>query len=188
MRFQIWLTLLVPSEPRQSFADKIQGITDKLQSLSYSKSHHSAGGGAGAGDSSNGSCSEPKSKSGACSVHPMVTVTPSPLAGMLLQSSSARSTDSSPSHSHSHSHSQMSRNSSRKSNNSVNCKLDGEFYIRTYSMYRLNSIMHFNSLRFKTPCSQILLFGSVDVKSATERCRLLFIAVGSWPTRRQTRV
>lgn len=37
---------------------------------------------------------------------------------------SRRSADSSPSHSHSHS--QMSRNSSRKSNNSVNCKLDGK--------------------------------------------------------------
>lgn len=54
----------------------------------------------------------------------MVTVTPSPLAG-ILQPTSMRSVDSSPSHSHSFSHSQMSRNSSRKSNNSVNCKLDG---------------------------------------------------------------
>lgn len=54
----------------------------------------------------------------------MVTVTPSPLAG-ILQPTSVRSVDSSPSHSHSFSHSQMSRNSSRKSNNSVNCKLDG---------------------------------------------------------------
>ena len=63
---------------------------------------------------------------GAGSVHPMVTVTPSPLAGGILQPTSVRSTDSSPSHSHSYSHSQMSRNSSRKSNNSVNCKLDGK--------------------------------------------------------------
>lgn len=54
----------------------------------------------------------------------MVTVTPSPLGGQ-MQSTSIRSAETSPSHSHSHSHSQMSRNSSRKSNNSVNCKLDG---------------------------------------------------------------
>lgn len=48
----------VPSEPRQSFVNKIHGITDKLQSLSYSMSH---GGGS---DSVNGSCSDQKSKSG----------------------------------------------------------------------------------------------------------------------------
>lgn len=60
------------------------------------------------------------------SVHPMVTVTPSPLAGLALQPPPRRSAESSPSHSHSHSHSQMSRNSSRKSNNSVNCKIDGK--------------------------------------------------------------
>lgn len=64
----------------------------------------------------------------------MLTVTPSPLAG-ILQPTTVRSADSSPSHSHSYSHSQMSRNSSRKSNNSVNCKLDGmyqEFYLLPY--------------------------------------------------------
>lgn len=62
------------------------------------------------------------------SVHPMVTVTPSPLAaGPILQPPpTRRSAESSPSHSHSHSHSQMSRNSSRKSNNSVNCRIDGK--------------------------------------------------------------
>lgn len=58
----------------------------------------------------------------------MVTVTPSPLGGApgsALQPC-RRSADSSPSHSHSHSHSQISRNSSRKSNNSVtNCKIEG---------------------------------------------------------------
>lgn len=53
-------------------------------------------------------------------IHPLVMVTPSPLAA-----ANRPSTDSSPTHSHSHSHSQMSRNSSRKSNNSLNCKLDG---------------------------------------------------------------
>lgn len=57
----------------------------------------------------------------------MVTVTPSPLAaGPVLQPPTRRSAESSPSHSHSHSHSQMSRNSSRKSNNSVNCRIDGK--------------------------------------------------------------
>ena len=103
-------------------------------------------------------------------VHPMVTVTPSPMAAFQTttavpttitttggstaiggdinnannpQNASAsnvagigisgaattntrRSTDSSPSHSQTN-HSQMSRNSSKKSNNSVNCKIDGKW-------------------------------------------------------------
>lgn len=53
----------------------------------------------------------------------LVTVTPSPLAA-----SCRRSADSSPSHSHSHSHSQISRNSSRKSNNSLNCRIEGRYF------------------------------------------------------------
>lgn len=55
-------------------------------------------------------------------IHPLVTVTPSPLAA-----ATRPSIECSPTHSHSHSHSQMSRNSSRKSNNSLNCKLDGTY-------------------------------------------------------------
>ncbi|XP_062542588.1 diacylglycerol kinase 1 [Armigeres subalbatus] len=56
----------------------------------------------------------------------MLTVTPSPMGGStsILPAPFRRSADSSPSHSHSHSHSQMSRNSSRKSNNSVNCRIE----------------------------------------------------------------
>ncbi|CAO1319154.1 unnamed protein product [Diamesa hyperborea] len=80
-----------------SFVDKIHGLTDKLQALSH-LGHDSI-------ESSRGKS--------------VVTVTPSPLA-----SSCRRSADSSPSHSHSHSHSQISRNSSRKSNNSLNCRIE----------------------------------------------------------------
>lgn len=97
------------SEARHTFVEKIHGITDKLHSLSGHLTHD-------------------PSKTG--SVHPMVTVTPSPLASgpSIFQSSAAarRSVDSSPSHSQAN-HSQMSRNSSKKSNNSVNCKIDSEY-------------------------------------------------------------
>ncbi|KAH8258152.1 hypothetical protein KR038_007010 [Drosophila bunnanda] len=96
------------AQARSSFVDKIHGITDKL--------HHSLG----------GHLSHDPSKTG--SVHPMLTVTPSPLASgpSMFQASNParRSVDSSPSHSATN-HSQMSRNSSKKSNNSVNCKIDG---------------------------------------------------------------
>ncbi|CAD7076861.1 unnamed protein product [Hermetia illucens] len=98
----------VPSEPRQSFVEKIHGITDKIQSFGHGLGHDSS--------------SEMKSKTG--TIHPMVTVTPSPLGGPSVLQTSRRSADSSPSHSHSHSHSQMSRNSSKKSNNSVNCRIE----------------------------------------------------------------
>ncbi len=50
--------------------------------------------------------------------HPLVTVTPSPLAQI-----NRPSAESSPSHSYTHS--QISRNSSRKSNNSLTFKIDG---------------------------------------------------------------
>lgn len=80
------------------------------------------------------------------SVHPMVTVTPSPLAGP-LQPSSVRSTDSSPSHSHSHSHSQMSRNSSRKSNNSVNCKLDSKYETLLQHSFHFFTLMEKNKIK-----------------------------------------
>ncbi|EDW46833.1 GM20749 [Drosophila sechellia] len=97
------------AQARSSFVDKIHGITDKL--------HHSLG----------GHLSHDPSKTG--SVHPMLTVTPSPLASgpSMFQASNParRSVDSSPSHSATN-HSQMSRNSSKKSSNSVNCKIDGE--------------------------------------------------------------
>ncbi|XP_052859614.1 diacylglycerol kinase 1 [Anopheles cruzii] len=94
---------------RNSFVERIQGLTDKLQSLGHLGHEPSDGG---------------KGKSG--SVHPMLTVTPSPMgcAPPILQPPFRRSADSSPSHSHSHSHSQISRNSSRKSNNSVNCRIE----------------------------------------------------------------
>lgn len=83
------------------------------------------------------------------SVHPMVTVTPSPLAGPALQPPPKRSAESSPSHSHSHSHSQMSRNSSRKSNNSVNCKIDGKiFHEFNQSVYFLH-VFYFDLEHFQ---------------------------------------
>ncbi|XP_037034838.1 diacylglycerol kinase 1 isoform X2 [Bradysia coprophila] len=131
-------TKVTPSEPRQSFVDKIHGITDKLQSLGHIGGHDGN--------------SDAKGKSG--SVHPMVTVTPSPLAGP-LQPSSVRSTDSSPSHSHSHSHSQMSRNSSRKSNNSVNCKLDTDLKLlpRKYS--------YLDPLTLKVPLKDVVCYLSL---------------------------
>ncbi|EDS32375.1 conserved hypothetical protein [Culex quinquefasciatus] len=97
---------------RNSFVERIHGITDKLQSLGGHLGHDSGGGG------------DRQGKSG--TVHPMLTVTPSPMGGStsILPAPFRRSADSSPSHSHSHSHSQISRNSSRKSNNSVNCRIE----------------------------------------------------------------
>lgn len=75
-----------------------------------------------------------------------MTVTPSPLAP-----NHRRSADSSPTHSHSHSHSQMSRNSSRKSNNSLNCKIDGRyislFRARVYNTKIRHFIAHFSPKR-----------------------------------------
>ncbi|XP_058835375.1 diacylglycerol kinase 1 [Topomyia yanbarensis] len=93
---------------RNSFVERIHGITDKLQSFGH-LGHES---------------SDRQGKSG--TVHPMLTVTPSPMgcSTSILQAPFRRSADSSPSHSHSHSHSQISRNSSRKSNNSVNCRIE----------------------------------------------------------------
>uniref|UniRef100_A0A182T434 Diacylglycerol kinase type I N-terminal domain-containing protein n=1 Tax=Anopheles maculatus TaxID=74869 RepID=A0A182T434_9DIPT len=107
---------------RNSFVERIHGLTDKLQSLGH------LGLDGGGGDSSNkGKCGTYLRKfSALCTVHPMLTVTPSPMGCTppILQPPFRRSADSSPSHSHSHSHSQISRNSSRKSNNSVNCRIE----------------------------------------------------------------
>ncbi|KAI9577850.1 hypothetical protein GQX74_011037, partial [Glossina fuscipes] len=133
---------LPATETRTSFVDKLQqGITDKLHSLSGHLTHDAT-------------------KTGSV-IHPMVTVTPSPIAAFQTTAINAnnisssngnaasgpgigmgmnagkvcsapagvnnakRSTDSSPSHSQTN-HSQMSRNSSKKSNNSANCKVDGK--------------------------------------------------------------
>ncbi|XP_049545029.1 diacylglycerol kinase 1 isoform X1 [Anopheles darlingi] len=157
---------------RNSFVERIQGLTDKLQSLGH-LGHESNDG----GKSKSGNCQpcpkpcrsmSPTAEADAAatnddddddegddeedgggvgddddddadrrwwwavlfcfpgSVHPMLTVTPSPMgcAPPILQPPFRRSADSSPSHSHSHSHSQISRNSSRKSNNSVNCRIE----------------------------------------------------------------
>uniref|UniRef100_A0A2M4BAA9 Diacylglycerol kinase n=3 Tax=Anopheles marajoara TaxID=58244 RepID=A0A2M4BAA9_9DIPT len=151
---------------RNSFVERIQGLTDKLQSLGH-LGHDSNDG----GKSKSGNCQpcpkpcrsmSPTAEADAAatdddgdgdgvggdddddddvadrrwwwavlfcfpgSVHPMLTVTPSPMgcAPPILQPPFRRSADSSPSHSHSHSHSQISRNSSRKSNNSVNCRIE----------------------------------------------------------------
>ncbi|TDG48937.1 hypothetical protein AWZ03_004621 [Drosophila navojoa] len=126
------------AQARTSFVDKIHGITDKLQ--------HSLG----------GHLTHDPCKTG--SVHPMLTVTPSPLASgpSIFQSSNAarRSVDSSPSHSQTN-HSQMSRNSSKKSNNSVNCKIDTDIKLlaRKYS--------HFDPLTLKVPLKDVVCYLSL---------------------------
>lgn len=106
---------ITTTEAKQSFVEKFHGITDKLHC-------------------SLGHLGHDPSKTG--SVHPMVTVTPSPMGGPnIFQSAARRSIDSSPSHSqHTQSHSQMSRNSSKKSNNSVNCKIDADIKLLTRKM------------------------------------------------------
>ncbi|KAH8372664.1 hypothetical protein KR009_002377 [Drosophila setifemur] len=147
------------TQTRTSFVDKIHGFTDKL--------HHSLG----------GHLSHDPSKTG--SVHPMLTVTPSPLASgpsMFQTSNQARrSVDSSPSHSQTN-HSQMSRNSSKKSNNSVNCKIDGE----TLKKYNLQctfspnfllfaadikvlaqKLSHFDPLTLKVPLKDVVCYLSL---------------------------
>ncbi|XP_052841918.1 diacylglycerol kinase 1 isoform X2 [Drosophila gunungcola] len=123
---------------RSSFVDKIHGITDKLQ--------HSLG----------GHLSHDPSKTG--SVHPMLTVTPSPLASgpSMFQASNAarRSVDSSPSHSATN-HSQMSRNSSKKSNNSVNCKIDADIKLLA------RKLSHFDPLTLKVPLKDVVCYLSL---------------------------
>uniref|UniRef100_A0A1I8NTS4 Diacylglycerol kinase n=1 Tax=Stomoxys calcitrans TaxID=35570 RepID=A0A1I8NTS4_STOCA len=162
---------------RTSFVDKLHhGITDKLHSLSGHLTHDA-------------------SKTG--SVHPMVTVTPSPMAAFqsgtttttALMSGSATtattghssnshgigggsmttgnsggggsggfgntrpSTDSSPSHSQAN-HSQMSRNSSKKSNNSVNCKIE-DIKLLT------RKLSHFDPLTLKVPLKDVVCYLSL---------------------------
>uniref|UniRef100_A0A0K8W0H2 Diacylglycerol kinase n=1 Tax=Bactrocera latifrons TaxID=174628 RepID=A0A0K8W0H2_BACLA len=127
----------VASEARHTFVEKIHGITDKLHSLSGHLTHD-------------------PSKTG--SVHPMVTVTPSPLASgpSIFQSSAAarRSVDSSPSHSQAN-HSQMSRNSSKKSNNSVNCKIDTDIKLLA------RKLSHFDPLTLKVPLKDVVCYLSL---------------------------
>ncbi|KAH8309125.1 hypothetical protein KR059_005924 [Drosophila kikkawai] len=149
------------AQTRSSFVDKIHGITDKL--------HHSLG----------GHLSHDPSKTG--SVHPMLTVTPSPLASgpSMFQANNParRSVDSSPSHSATN-HSQMSRNSSKKSNNSVNCKIDGEThpctFTPTHSLTHLlppflpadikllaRKLSHFDPLTLKVPLKDVVCYLSL---------------------------
>ncbi|XP_073846927.1 diacyl glycerol kinase 1 isoform X2 [Musca autumnalis] len=168
------------TETRTSFVDKIHhGITDKLHSLSGHLTHDA-------------------SKTG--SVHPMVTVTPSPMAafqntttttaaptsghsssnmttgnfvgtgpgsacrGPIMipsggGSANARhSTDSSPSHSQAAAavnHSQMSRNSSKKSNNSVNCKIEADIKLLA------RKLSHFDPLTLKVPLKDVVCYLSL---------------------------
>ncbi|XP_053683308.1 diacylglycerol kinase 1 isoform X2 [Sabethes cyaneus] len=123
---------------RNSFVERIHGITDKLQSLGH-LGHES---------------SDRQGKSG--TVHPMLTVTPSPMGGntSILQAPFRRSADSSPSHSHSHSHSQISRNSSRKSNNSVNCRIED---IRLQARKQ----SYLDPLLFKVPLKDVVCYLSL---------------------------
>ncbi|XP_020717088.1 diacylglycerol kinase 1 [Ceratitis capitata] len=123
---------------RHTLVEKIHGITDKLHSLSGHLTH----------DPSKTGC-----------VHPMVTVTPSSLAGgpsSMFQSSAAarRSVDSSPSHSQAN-HSQMSRNSSKKSNNSVNCKVDTDIKLLA------RKLSHFDPLTLKVPLKDVVCYLSL---------------------------
>ncbi|XP_017025188.1 diacylglycerol kinase 1 isoform X2 [Drosophila kikkawai] len=126
------------AQARSSFVDKIHGITDKLQ--------HSLG----------GHLSHDPSKTG--SVHPMLTVTPSPLASgpSMFQANNParRSVDSSPSHSATN-HSQMSRNSSKKSNNSVNCKIDADIKLLA------RKLSHFDPLTLKVPLKDVVCYLSL---------------------------
>ncbi|XP_032591130.1 diacylglycerol kinase 1 [Drosophila grimshawi] len=126
------------AQARTSFVDKIHGITDKLQ--------HSLG----------GHLTHDPSKTG--SVHPMLTVTPSPLASgpSMFPSISAarRSVDSSPSHSQTNP-SQMSRNSSKKSNNSVNCKIDTDIKLLA------RKLSHFDPLTLKVPLKDVVCYLSL---------------------------
>lgn len=127
---------------RNSFVDRIHGITDKLQSLGGHLGHDSGGGG------------DRQGKSG--TVHPMLTVTPSPMGGStsILPAPFRRSADSSPSHSHSHSHSQISRNSSRKSNNSVNCRIEDIRLLPRKQSY-------LDPLLFKVPLKDVVCYLSL---------------------------
>ncbi|KAM7343388.1 diacyl glycerol kinase 1 [Cochliomyia hominivorax] len=165
---------------RSSFVDKLHhGITDKLHSLSGHLTHDA-------------------SKTG--SVHPMVTVTPSPIAafqnptsvttttttvaaassstnasnvansnnnnnsntqnvgggsgGGITTTTTRCSTDSSPSHSQTN-HSQMSRNSSKKSNNSVNCKIDADIKLLT------RKLSHFDPLTLKVSLKDVVCYLSL---------------------------
>ncbi|XP_051860691.1 diacylglycerol kinase 1 [Drosophila albomicans] len=128
------------AQARTSFVDKIHGITDKLQ--------HSLALG--------GHLTHDPSKTG--NVHPMLTVTPSPLASgpSMFQANNAarRSVDSSPSHSQTN-HSQMSRNSSKKSNNSVNCKIDTDIKLLT------RKLSHFDPLTLKVPLKDVVCYLSL---------------------------
>ncbi|EDW74532.1 uncharacterized protein Dwil_GK21353 [Drosophila willistoni] len=128
------------AQARSSFVDKIHGITDKLQ--------HSLGG--------HLVSTHDPSKTG--SVHPMVTVTPSPLASgpSIFQTNNAsrRSVDSSPSHSQTN-HSQMSRNSSKKSSNSVNCKIDTDIKLLA------RKLSHFDPLTLKVPLKDVVCYLSL---------------------------
>ncbi|KAL9700389.1 hypothetical protein quinque_003830 [Culex quinquefasciatus] len=127
---------------RNSFVERIHGITDKLQSLGGHLGHDSGGGG------------DRQGKSG--TVHPMLTVTPSPMGGStsILPAPFRRSADSSPSHSHSHSHSQISRNSSRKSNNSVNCRIEDIRLLPRKQSY-------LDPLLFKVPLKDVVCYLSL---------------------------
>ncbi|XP_055610883.1 diacylglycerol kinase 1 isoform X2 [Uranotaenia lowii] len=148
---------------RNSFVERIHGITDKLQSSlghlgqQQQQQQQHDGSGPGGGFGGGGPSSLGQGKSG--TVHPLVTVTPSPMGGntssaSVLPGNFRRSADSSPSHSHSHSHSQISRNSSRKSNNSVNCRIDDIRLLPRKQSY-------LDPLLFKVPLKDVVCYLSL---------------------------
>ncbi|CAG2058744.1 unnamed protein product [Timema podura] len=111
-------------EQRNKLAEKFHGLTEKFHSLGHHRS-----------ESENASARMRTGSVGAA-VHPMLTVTQTSYS--CHEVLEKKSTDSSPSHS------QVSRNSSRKSNNSLlvtNGKLDDmKFMVRKSSSVEVNSL------------------------------------------------
>ncbi|KAK0169460.1 hypothetical protein PV328_012019, partial [Microctonus aethiopoides] len=110
-----------------SLADKIHGLTEKIQALGHHRTDNSA---------------EALARSRTGSVHPMLTVAHTSYSCHDVLEK--KSTDSSPSHS------QMSRNSSRKSNNSLlvnNGKLEDFFISEMRHLVRKQSTIDVNSIK-----------------------------------------
>jgi diacylglycerol kinase (ATP) len=136
------------SRPLQQLAERFHGLTERLTG-------HRSGSGGGDSDASN----RTRTGSVGASVHPLVTVTQAgAMAGASFSSSSCSTAaaaaagcgggggGTSSNQSSSPSHSQMSRNSSRKSNNSIlvsNGKLEAE----VRQLVRKTSLLDISTLR-----------------------------------------
>ena len=133
------------SRPLQQLAERFHGLTERLTG-------HRSGSGSGGGDSD--ASNRTRTGSVGASVHPLVTVTQAGAMAAASFSSSSCSTaaascgggGTSSNQSSSPSHSQMSRNSSRKSNNSIlvsNGKLEAE----VRQLVRKTSLLDISTLR-----------------------------------------